>query len=181
MGQSKEELIADTARSLSMNRGFLGREFLTWLWCLIERRSNKLTVRGLGEVKFFVDDKIFLVSPGGTCRETTLKGGTPSYSEEARYALKSGKQVSKANFIITDVSRQWSFTIDSNLTLMSVKLPVNPGTGVEPAEHMNNRLKALKQLQEVISGLYLQFMNERSLGAVSFVREWALGDRKGAA
>src|SRR5262249_10437759 len=85
--------------NLSKAKGFLGREFLTWLWYMAETYEDHLTTSGPSgeEIAFdiWVDDRLVLEATGGSAssHENVMKGGDPSQSYEAAAALGTGKTV----------------------------------------------------------------------------------------
>lgn len=151
------ELLQEGLRFLQTNRGFLGREFLTWLWFTSEVNQHKIKIEGLGEYKFFVDDKLVLSSSGGSVHENSLRGGTPAYAGEAHLGLVSGKLVSEAKFILQDAERQWMWNMKADdLSLRSVRLP----SLQEPdaAAHITSRIALMQHLVEIMDALFKEYM-----------------------
>lgn len=153
----EKETLLEGLRFLQTNRAFLGREFLTWLWFQSESHGHVLRVDGVGEFKFYVDDKIVLSSPGGSVHENALRGGTPAYANEARMALLSGKLVQEAKFILQDNDRQWMWSMKADdLSLRGVRLPSLQEP--DPAAHVTARVRLMQTLIDVTDALFKQYM-----------------------
>lgn len=155
------EFLEEGLRFLQTNRAFVGREFLTWLWFVSETQDHRVRIPGLGDFRFFVDDRLTLSSPGGSVHEHVLRGGTPAYASEARVSLLSGKLVHEAKFILQDGERQWSWSMRADdLGLRGVKLP--PVNEPDAASHMTARLKMMHLLVDVLDTLFREYMEIRT-------------------
>jgi hypothetical protein len=155
-----KDFLYDGLRFLQTNRSFLGREFLTWLWFVSETEKHKVTIPDLGEFLLYVDDRIVLSSSGGSVHENVLKGGTPAYAYESQTALRSGKLVDEAKFILQTEDRQWMWTMKAeDLSIRGVRLPsVLEGNA---AAHMLERIALTRTLVDVLDHLFQRFMGIR--------------------
>lgn len=154
-----QEFLIDGLRFLQRNRAFIGREFLTWLWFTSETQKHKIETQ-YGQFKLFLDDKLVLSSTSGSVHENSLKGGTPGYADEARAALKTGKLVQEAKFILQEGKRQWMWSMKSeDLAIRSLRLP--PIEESEPAAYLLQRISATQTLLDVIDDLFKKYMSIR--------------------
>lgn len=157
---SDNELFNDGLRFLQKNKSFLGREFLTWLWFTSESQKHKIDVPGLGNFKFYLDDKLVLSATSGSVHENALKGGTPGYADEAHAALRTGKLVQEAKFILHDGKRQWTWGMKADdLSLRGVRLPPVPEP--EPGAYVIQRISLMQTLIDVLDHLYKKYVSIR--------------------
>lgn len=154
------EQFADGVRFLQRNRSFLGREFLTWLWFTSESQKHNVDIPGHGKFKLYLDDKLVLSATSGSVFESSLKGGTPGYADEAHLALRNGKMVHEANFILQDGKRQWTWAMKSDdLAFRGVRLP--PVVDPEPGVFIGQRMLFMNTLVDVIDTLFKKYMSIR--------------------
>jgi len=127
---SQDEHVAFLNR-LSDSKGFMGREFLTWLWYLAETNTDRIILQDPWEdrkleVDLWVEDRLVLENAtSATMQESVLKGGDPSQSEEAAAALRTGKTVKEIK-IGLNILGVGEFTANLNcadLAPRSLKLP----------------------------------------------------------
>ncbi len=155
-----QEKMVEGLRFLQTNKGFLGREFLTWLWFYCESHNHVIETQAHGTMKLFLNDRMVLTSSGGSVHEHALKGGTPAYAAEARQALKGGKMLNEANFIMQDAERQWMWTMRAeDLSLKGIRLP--SVSEADAQAHMHARLQHLQTLTDVLDSLFKEYMSVR--------------------
>ena len=143
-------------------QGFLGREFLTWLWFRCEMDGGTFELgREQEEVGVVFNDYVSLISDGDDREESIVKKGSPHRSAEARTALLVGKIVATAKLEVARGERSWTVTISGEtLDLRSVKYP-SPQAD-DPEEKAIERLDAMRELSEIVDGLYGLFLRVRT-------------------
>ena len=67
--------------------GFLGEEFLTWIWFRWETTGGEFTLSGGRVVGIALDDFLAFAAPSEDATEQTLRRGLPTRTAEARTAL----------------------------------------------------------------------------------------------
>ncbi len=140
-------------------QAFLGREFLTWLWFRCESDGGTFELEG-GETGVVFDDYVALISEGDDREESILKKGSPHRSAEARTALLVGKLVASAKLTIARGERTFVATVaGETLDLRSVRYPDPEGADAE--ERTLERLEAMKEIGEILDGLYALFLGVR--------------------
>jgi hypothetical protein len=145
---------------LQTNRSFLGREFLTWLWYWLETRNHVVDLPGQDPFHLYIDDKIVLSSASGPVREHSMRGGTPAIATEAKTALRAGKLVTEASFIMKQSNLQWTWSLKSDdFCLRNIKLPLV--SAEEADSYLHRRLSHLDLLTELQSHLYATFLKLR--------------------
>lgn len=111
--------------SVAYNRyKFLGHEFLTWLWFMIETDPESLK-NNAGELVFLeIGDRIVLENSRREAMETITIKGSESEMEEGRMAVKRGAVVTELNLRMHYNKLLWLFDIKGkSLDLSGLKLP----------------------------------------------------------
>ena len=156
-----QEFFEENILFLQKSRSFLGREFLTWLWFVTESQGHQIRLPLLGEFRMFVDDKLVLVSHGGSALENTFKGGSPAFASEAKISLQTGKLVQEARFVVQQEDRFWSFGMRADdLSFRALKLPALQEP--DPSAHLSERIRLSQTLVNVVQALFNQFMALRT-------------------
>lgn len=144
------------------SHGFLGEEFLTWLWFRWEADGGEFTLTGGRVVGVALDDFLAFAAPSDDETEQTLRRGLPTRTAEARTALRQGHRLRKARLLVAEGSRQWSATLDApTLTLTGVKLPDDAEECESDADRTADRAANWLALHEILQALYARFLQER--------------------
>lgn len=142
--------------------GFLGEEFLTWLWFRWETDGGEFHLGGGRVVGVALDDLLTFAAPSDDETEQTLRHGLPTRTAEARTALRQGRRLRKARLLLAEGSRQWTATLDAHLMqLGAVKLPEDAEEVESEADRTADRAANWLCLQELLQGLYALFLRER--------------------
>ncbi len=163
-----EELI-----SLSIAKPFLAREFLTWLWHLIEKNHGAIQLSNNQTIEMWIDDKLTLESTYTESKTNQLSGGNPAGSIEASAALRSGKLLKEAKLGIRTNDREWVFSLRSDdFIIKGLKLP---SVITSEEERTVERLRLLKEFQNIVDNIYQQFFQIRTSDAWTKIQK-DLGD-----
>lgn len=142
--------------------GFLGEEFLTWIWFRWETSGGEFTLSGGRVVGVALDDFLAFAAPSDDETEQTLRRGLPTRTAEARLALRQGRRLKKARLLLAEGSRQWSATLDApTLGLTGVKLPEDAEECESEQDRTADRAANWLALHEIVQALYGQFLEER--------------------
>lgn len=146
--------------------GFLGREFLTWLWYATDANNGVVEVPDLGPIRVEFGQRLTLESVGNVREGSTVNADAPSQTEEARTALRVGKKVSRARLQIDvlggteGLERHFEVALDAEtLTFSGVKLPSLMAT--DEAMRLEERLRLMDELENLVDTLYTQFVTTR--------------------
>lgn len=103
---------------------FLGEEFLTWLWFVIEQEPSILKKLDPELTSFEIGNRIVLKKRNKEAIERiTIKGEDADF-DEAMLALKKGALVAEFNLIYRSAQQKWQFTLKGeSLNLSSLKTP----------------------------------------------------------
>ncbi len=111
--------------AVSYNRyKFLGHEFLTWLWFVIEKDQNKVRALEQEPVSLEVGNRIVLENKKRDAVESITIKGDDAGLEEGMLALKKGAVVTELNLLFMADDQQWRFTLKGEgLHFVGLKSP----------------------------------------------------------
>lgn len=142
--------------------GFLGEEFLTWLWFRWEQDGGEFTLPGGRVVGVAIDDFLCFGAPSDDETEQTLRHGLPTRTAEARTALRSGRRLRRARLLLAEGARQWSATFDApTMALRGVVLPEDAEECESDSDRTADRAANWLALHELVQALYSRFLAER--------------------
>jgi len=142
--------------------GFLGEEFLTWLWFRWETEGGEFTLSGGRVVGIALDDFLTFAALTEDETEQTLRRGLPTRTAEARTALRQGHRLRKARLLVAEGDRQWTATLDApSLTLSGVKLPEDAEECESEMDRTADRAANWLALHEIVQALYGLFLKDR--------------------
>jgi hypothetical protein len=151
--------------------GFLGSEFIKWLWHRSEMKNGMFEVKenNLGAVELWVHDRLKLEKGEADRRESLTYAGSITDLGEAKMALGKGKELKEAGVKLTIDGDEWFLTLDSRyLDIKSLKTPktekLSGGTAEEddPESRFYERVFLIEKAVDVMDGLFAVFMAERT-------------------
>jgi hypothetical protein len=103
---------------------FLGDEFLTWLWFIIENDRPYLKTVSTGPSSLAIGNRIVLENRQHQALESiTIKGDDADF-EEGVMALRKGAVVTEMNLCFKSDDREWRFTVKGeSLNISGFKTP----------------------------------------------------------
>ncbi len=167
--------------SVSYNRyKFLGYEYLTWLWFVIDQDQAKIASLEPEPVSIEIGNGIvFENKKRGAAESITIKGDDAGL-EEGMVALRKGALVTELNLLLKADEQQWQFTLKGeSLHFVSFKTP--PTGPVESREDLEGAVleKAYlcERASQCMDKLFKQFITLRvsddwSKKVVPRVRKW---------
>jgi hypothetical protein len=151
--------------SISYNRyKFLGYEYLTWLWFLIENGQDKIKKLEQEPVSLQIGNRIVLENmKKDTVESITIKGDDADL-EEGVLALRKGAVVSELNLWYKLGDQQWRFTVKAES--LHVKNLKCPATGsVESEEDLEGavleKVYLCEKALQLTDNLFKQFITLR--------------------
>jgi len=143
---------------------FLGDEFLTWLWFIIEQDQHILKKVDAELISLEVGNRIVLENHKKESGERiTIKGDSASL-EEAILALKKGAMVSELNLTYTSGDLKWQFTLKGeSLNISSLKTPHIglPQTNEDIEDVVLEKTYLYERIVRLLENLYAYFIKER--------------------
>ncbi len=160
---------------------FLGNEFLTWLWFMIETDQNRLRRYDPLLVSLNIGSRLVLENTRNNAKETITIKGEDANLEEGLLALKKGAVVTEIHLSYKAGAQHWQFSLKGeSLNISNLKLPE---TGpVETTEDLEGAVIEKTYLAETVIGLVnnlfshfvkLRVSDEWRNQTVSRIRKWA--------
>ncbi len=125
--------------SVAYNRyKFLGNEFLTWLWYVVENDRDQLKKGVKDPISLDVGNRIVLTNRINDAVETITIKGDDADLKEGLLALRKGAMVTEMNLALTTLGNEWRFSLKGeSLAFSGFKTPetgqVETGDDVEGA------------------------------------------------
>jgi len=143
---------------------FIGLEFLTWLWFILETDPNILRNLDSELISCRVGKRLVLENRRDDQLETvTIKGDAPGL-EEARTALKKGALIAEIDLSIKTAQQMWEYSLKGeNLSLSGFRLPtIRADDSVQRMDDaIHERLLLLEKAINGINGLFHRFIKIR--------------------
>lgn len=144
------------------SHGFLGEEFLTYLWFQFETKGGEFTLPGGRAVGVAIDDLLVFAAGGEGETTQTMRRGLPTRAPESREALRHGHRLAKVRLLIAEGPRQWTVTIDgATMLLGSVKLPEDAEECESSTDRTSDRAANWLALRSIVDGLFAEFLRLR--------------------
>jgi len=155
-------------QALGKSKFFLGYEFLTWLWYLVEKDSQLTLVpkhaKQAIQLNLWIDDRVVTSATSG--QQNTMRGGDPANSAEAAVALVTGKTIRelKIGMDVLGVGEYRTTLNAKDLRPRGLVLPT-PSDEDEDAPQLVSvpmRLRQLDLFLNIFDSLFLMFMEQRT-------------------
>lgn len=136
---------------------FLGDEFLTWLWFLIETDQNTFRVIDPDCTALEIGNRIVLENRKKKSLERISIRGDDAGLEEGRLALKKGALLTELSLIFKTGEHQWQFSVKGeSLNLSNFKTP-GPPLPASPEEMEIFLLDKSEQFNKITNFIELAF------------------------
>lgn len=159
---------------------FLGNEFLTWLWYIIESNPDRLRKSDPGLAALELGNRLVLQNHTRQTTETVSIRGDEAGMEEGVLALQKGAMVAEMNLIYRSGEQEWRFSVKGeNLQLSGLKVPetgpIESGEDIEAA--VIEKAYLCQRSVQLINRLFLDFIHLRLSDAwnkegVPGIRRW---------
>lgn len=158
--------------------GFLGGEFLTWLWFYIVNTDQDKLFDNKNEM-LEIGNKIVLERKANDAVEKVTIKGKDAGLEEGIISLKKGAVVKELNLLYRKENKEWGFTVTGeNLGLSNLKTPdigfIESKKGVEG--FVVEKIFLYDSLYLLIDSLYKKFIKLRVsdgwINVVSDMNKW---------
>jgi hypothetical protein len=138
---------------------FLGFEFLTWLWFIIENNQDYLKTIQEDLASLDIGNRVVLENRQSEAMETVTIKGDDAGLEEGRLALKKGAVVTEINLSFTFGNQKWQFTLKGeSLGMGNLKTP--EAGPVESRDDLEGVLLEKSYLYDKAMGLVSLLFND---------------------
>jgi hypothetical protein len=159
---------------------FLGDEFLTWLWFVIEQDSTVLRNADPDLTSFEIGNRIVLEKKHKKALERITIKGEDAGLEEAKVALQNGALVAELNLVYRSTQQKWQFTLKGeSLNLSSLKTPkiVPPESQDEFEGSVLEKIFLYDKILQFLEKLYKTFVklrisNRWQSHEISSIKRW---------
>jgi len=159
---------------------FLGDEFLTWLWFVIEQDPSVLRNADPDLMSFEIGNRIVLEKKHKKAFERITIKGEDAGLEEAKVALKNGALVAELNLIYRSAQQKWQFTLKGeSLNLSSLKTPkIAPPENPDDVEaNVLEKILLYDKILQFLEKLYKTFIKLRTSNRwqsheISLIKKW---------
>ena len=165
---------------------FLGNEFLTWLWFIVENDRERLKRIEKDLVYLNIGNRIVLENKINDAVETITILGDDAGLEEGIISLGKGAVVTEINLLYKSGDNEWRFTIKGeSMNISNLKIPET--AIVESSEDIEGMVleKAYlyEKATELIDNLFNEFIKLRVSGKwsesiVPEIRKWIYSEEK---
>lgn len=143
---------------------FLGNEFLTWLWYIIENEKAVVFQCDREAVGLEVGNRMILENRWANGKETISIKGDAVGLEEGQLCLSKGGAVTEINLIYKSGALQWQFSLKGeSLNFSGLKLPESGA--VEQPDDMEGivleKIDLYDKPIELVDSLYRRFIELR--------------------
>ena len=143
---------------------FLGDEFLTWLWFIIEQNPAVLRNADPDLTSFEIGNRIVLEKKHKKAFERITIKGEDAGLEEAKVALQHGALVAELNLIYRSGQQKWQFTLKGeSLNLSNLKTPkiAAPESPEEVEGRVLEKILLYDKILQFLEKLYKSFIKRR--------------------
>ena len=144
---------------------FLGDEFLTWLWFIIEQNPAVLRNADPDLTSFEIGNRIVLEKKHKKAFERITIKGEDAGLEEAKVALQHGALVAELNLIYRSGQQKWQFTLKGeSLNLSNLKTPkiAAPESPEEVEGRVLEKIFLYDKILQFLEKLYKTFLKLRT-------------------
>nr|WP_321401748.1 hypothetical protein [uncultured Desulfobacter sp.] len=162
--------------------GFLGNEFLTWIWYLVETDQDITALSGSSDpVTFEIGNSISLENNlGDKSKEKITIKGDQAGLEEGTTALRKGAWVTDMNLLCKIGEEEYKFSIKGeSFNITGLKTPtIDTSASEDEIEGMIiEKTFLITKVINVIDTLFLKFIEKRISDAwktldLKAIREW---------
>jgi hypothetical protein len=143
---------------------FLGEEFLTWLWFVIDQDPAILRKTDPNLTSLEIGNRVVLFKRHKKAVEKITIRGENAGLEEAMLALQKGALVAELNLVYRSAELKWQFTLKGeSLNLSSFKTPkIAPPQGPEDMEGVVlEKIFLYDKILQFLEKLYKTFIKTR--------------------
>ena len=143
---------------------FLGNEFLTWLWYMIENKQDELRPLDKELTSLEIGNRLALENQHNDINENITIKGDNAGLEEGLLALRKGALVTEINLIYRTGDQKWQFNIKGeSLNISGLKTPdtARPETKEDVEGFVLEKIYLYDRVLQFIEKLFKMFVRLR--------------------
>jgi hypothetical protein len=144
---------------------FLGDEFLTWLWFIIETQQDEIRNLDQDPILLEIGNRMALENRRSNAVETITIKGDDAGLEEGLMALKKGALITELNLVFRIAEQKWQFSIKGeSLNISGLKTPetARPETKEEVEGFVLEKIYLYDKLIQFFDILFKRFVHQRT-------------------
>lgn len=143
---------------------FLGDEFLTWLWFLVETDQNAIRKIDPDCTELEIGSRVVLENRQKKSLERISIRGDDAELEEGRLALKKGALLSELSLIYKTGEHQWQFSLKGeslNISHLKTPGPALPPSAEEMESFLLDKSQQINKITNFVESTFKAFMRAR--------------------
>jgi hypothetical protein len=165
---------------------FLGDEFLTWVWFLVETKQDVFRSADPDCTTLEIGNRIVLENRRGKSVERISIRGDEAGMEEGRLALTKGALVTELSLVFKTGEHQWNFSLKGeslNVSGLKTPGPSQPESQEEMEPFLIDRVGQMNKILLFVQSLYRTFIQARVASTwnsktVAAVTKWIRSDER---
>ncbi|MCA9140097.1 MAG: hypothetical protein KDB00_25165 [Planctomycetales bacterium] len=138
---------------------FLGNEFLLWLWWMLDKKSDNITLIDDSEVTVMLSKTLSLECPLGETGKESISAECPVKLPEAMQAIRSGKLPRKMGMTIIREGRQFDLVLQAeSFGISGAKIHLEEDEEFDD----DDRIDAIRQLVDTTDLMFHTFCDRRT-------------------
>lgn len=154
--------------SVAYNRyRFLGDEFLTWLWYLVETDQGAFRAVDPDCLALEIGNRIVLENRRGKSIERITIRGDDAGLEEGKLSLRKGALVTELAFVFKTGEQQWQFSLKGeslNVSGFKTPGPALPQSAEEVEGFLLDKAHQFNKILSLLENLFKTFIQVRITG-----------------
>lgn len=168
------------------SRGFVGNEFLLWLWFNCDDDSGTISLPDGSTATVFLSKTLTLECPRGQGGKEVFTHEGPTRLSEAMQAIRSGKLPRRSGMIVVRHDRQYELVLGAEtFAITGAKIPKPEEDGLDNHGRRQARVDGLRSMMDAMDLLYLTFCRVRFSAAwteqLSRMQRWLSREERRAA
>ncbi len=142
--------------------GYLGREFLSWIWFTVESNEGVISLPDGSDAMMSVVNQANLKCDFNLTGAVTVRGDAPARMRESKSALATGKQPTRLGLLLASRAGEWGLTLDGPmLGVFGLQIPAGDDTDADKTQILESRCESVADLSSTLDQLFQSFMRLR--------------------
>jgi hypothetical protein len=142
--------------------GYLGREFLSWIWFNVETHEGVIRLPDGSDAMMSVVNQANLKCDFNLTGAVSVRGDAPARMNESKAALASGKQPSRLGLLLASRAGEWALTLDGpTLGVFGLQIPAGDDADADKTQILEARCESVSDLCGTLDLIFQKFVRLR--------------------
>ncbi len=142
--------------------GYLGREFLSWVWFNVETNEGVIALADGTDAMMSVVNQANLKCDFDLTGAISVRGDAPARMKESKAALISGKQPTRLGLLLASRAGEWSLSLDGpTLGVFGLQIPAGDDADADKSQILESRCESVADLCASLDQVFQTFMRKR--------------------